>query len=133
LKRRVVGLLILGFAMGCGIHITPRVSGTGIAPIVPGASSRTTVLYEVRCQSCTVSYLGEEGNQTEEMEGVWSRRVRLEAAGGGRAWLEASPMGNGTWVESARIHVGGRLRASFQEGQGGHRRGETVVISAPLT
>lgn len=129
--RNAPSCLLLLVISGCGIQIAPRASGPTVAPSGPGVQATYTVRYEVSCRSCDVRFSSDAGNGLETANGLWSKTVRIRAAGGGGVLLEAEPTLEGVWVRSAKIFVNGRLASQFQV-EDNPRVGESVSLTASL-
>lgn len=101
---------VLGVGIG-GILLFGACSNLQMTPHVGGAATDTgtgsQVQYVVRCRDCSAIYTTEEGTETADVEGSWSRTVTIEtrsqvaltvAAGGRTTHLEGE-----IWVNERRV------------------------------
>ena len=122
-------------AAGCGYRATlPGAHPTpGTEPPSRGVEvpMEQEVRYEIFCQTCQVAYATASGVTHEEVEGTWSKVVRMEPTGVGYVTLTASPTNTGGYIRRATIIVNGQVAAE-EKRVGGTATLDEVQLSARL-
>jgi len=104
----------------------------GLADLGAGASESFRVTYSVRCRECRVFYTTGEDGESVDVEGSWSKTVRIRNSVLGFVRLSASPTGGTGYVERAYIDVDGKKVAEERRDSSGGFD-SNVSLSAPLT
>lgn len=124
--RALAAALLALTVSGCGYQPTLLGGADPQDAAVPGSS--WTVVYTASClRTCLATYTRNRDMRSEEIEGAWQTRVRIEWGTRGSVTLMVRPLDDQGLVQRAGIDVDGRRAA---RGDGG--AGSPVMLSAAL-